>query len=424
VTDCPKSVPLVNEMFSSQVQQNRLLAGSPLRHRSFALSTAAILLVLLGFAIVTFSFVLSDMRPDAAGVFLGSLVAASFFSLVPLAILWWLDRRERESPWLFTLAFLWGGLIATALALPINLAILANISQWVAENPSVRENLGPQAALLLGAPIAGPLVEEITKGIGVLLLFFLLRAEFDNMRDGFIYGAVVGTGFNWLEAPMYVAQGYAQFGDAPWELQLGARFALFGLAGHALYSGLFGAFVGLARQTRHWLVRYGAPLIGLLLAMAAHAANNLLPLAATLVQAAEGKTPPAEPVAPPEMSLLQAWVSVSLLDLIVFFPFVALMLILLWRSGRWELDVIRDELADESADTVTPEEFESIRREGLFQTRRIDAMERKRSSTLVNAQHELAFRKRRVRDDAGDPESDPLVLGWREEIHRLRTEWA
>jgi len=112
------------------------------------------------------------------------------------------------------------------------------------------------------------------------------------------------------------------------------------------------------------------------------------------------------------------------MDLIVFFPFVALMLILLWRSGRWELGVIRDELADESVDTVTPEEFESIRREGLFQARRIDSIERKRSSTLVNAQHELVFRKRRVLDDAGDPETDSLVLGWREEIRRLRTEWT
>jgi hypothetical protein len=46
-------------MFSSQVQQNRLLVGSPLRHRSFALSTAAIILVLLAFAILTFSFVLA-----------------------------------------------------------------------------------------------------------------------------------------------------------------------------------------------------------------------------------------------------------------------------------------------------------------------------------------------------------------------------
>jgi hypothetical protein len=38
----------------------------------------------------------------------------------------------------------------------------------------------------------------------------------------------------------------------------------------------------------------------------------------------------------------------------------------------------------------------------------------------VNAQHELAFRKRRVRDAGGDPERDALVAGWRAEIGRLR----
>jgi hypothetical protein len=38
----------------------------------------------------------------------------------------------------------------------------------------------------------------------------------------------------------------------------------------------------------------------------------------------------------------------------------------------------------------------------------------------VNAQHELAFRKRRVRDEGNDPEDDRLAAGWREEIRRLR----
>jgi protease PrsW len=42
---------------------------------------------------------------------------------------------------------------------------------------------------MIGAPIAGPRVEEITRGLGVLLLFFPLRSEYDNMRDGFICGA-------------------------------------------------------------------------------------------------------------------------------------------------------------------------------------------------------------------------------------------
>ncbi|MEI7868405.1 MAG: PrsW family intramembrane metalloprotease [Candidatus Methylumidiphilus sp.] len=410
-------------------QNKRLIVGSPLRHRNIALALSAGLLALLGFAVVMLSALLSGMRPDAAKVFLFSLAAASVCSVVPLLILWWLDRRERESPWLFLFAFLWGGLIATSLALPINHAILADVGQWVAKNPWIRAQLGQNAAHLLGAPIAGPLVEEITKGIGVLLLFFLLRAEFDNMRDGFIYGAVVGIGFNWMETPLYVAQAYAQFGDAPWELQLGARFALFGLAGHAMFSGLFGAFVGLARQTRHWVVRLGAPVLGLLLAMLAHAIGNLLPLIVTLIEASTGKPQPTSPEPPQEYGLLEAWASASLLDLVVFLPFVALMLFLLWRSGLWESEVIRDELAGEIPDWVTPEEYDAILCQGVFQTRRVhraDQLDQLWSDKLVNAQHELAFRKRRVRDDAGDPESDQLILIWRDEIRRLRTQrdWA
>lgn len=43
-----------------------------------------------------------------------------------------------------------------------------------------------------------------------------------------------------------------------------------------------------------------------------------------------------------------------------------------------------------------------------------------RSAALVNAQHELAFRKRRARDEGHDPESDLIAAGWREQIRRLR----
>jgi hypothetical protein len=42
--------------------------------------------------------VLGDMRPDAVGVFLGSLVSASFLSLVPLAILWCRPPKGKLRP--------------------------------------------------------------------------------------------------------------------------------------------------------------------------------------------------------------------------------------------------------------------------------------------------------------------------------------
>src|SRR5262249_61957272 len=108
---------------------------------------------------------------------------------------------------------------------------------------------GPDAAMLLAAPIAAPIVEEIAKAIGVLVIFRLLRAEFHNVRDGIVYGALVGVGFNWFEAALYVAQGYAEAGAPPYGLQLGSRYALLRLGGHAPSTALFRALLGIAMHT-------------------------------------------------------------------------------------------------------------------------------------------------------------------------------
>ena len=240
-------------------------------------------------------------------MFFGALFASSLLALVPLRILWYLDRREREQPWLFAAAFFWGGLIATGLALPFNTAFAVAVDAWVMQHPMVKEILGPDAAQIISAPISAPIVEELTKAIGVLALFWLLRAEFDNMRDGIVYGALVGLGFNWFEAPIYVAQGYAETGVAPWGLQLGWRYALFGLGGHALFTALFGASLGLALQTRRRWLRMLAPIGGLVLAIAAHAVNNVLPLFFALAAAAAGEPPPQEDPTAPGLGFFQAF---------------------------------------------------------------------------------------------------------------------
>lgn len=400
----------------------RLLMGSPLRRPAVAFSFSAALLLLLAFAALTVCLLLDGLRAEGASVFLRSLLAASFLSCVPVGIIWWLDRRERESPWLYAVAFLWGGLIATSAALPLNQAILAAIERWVAQHQEIKDLLGHDAVRMIGAPIAGPLVEEVTKGAGIVILFLFLRAEYNNMRDGFIYGALIGAGFNWFEAPLYVAQGFVQFGDAPWQFQLGARFALFGLAGHALFSGLFGLFLGLAGQTRSKVVRYVAPCLGLLIAIAAHLVYNVMPLVVAIVQSRQGEAPPSEPTPPPDIGLLESWLTMSAVDLVILAPFFLLMMWLLWRSGKWEVGVIREELASEAAPTVTSTERAAIEQGGIFQTRRIVGPDRKVATAIVNAQHELAFRKRHVRDQLADPETDPLVIGWREDILALRAE--
>ena len=397
-----------------------LLFGSPLRRPAVAKLVIACLSLLLLIAVAMSLLTLIGMGRAGTEVFVRALAATSALSVVPVAVLWYLDRRERESPWLFAIAFLWGGVIAAWVSMPLNTLIILHVDQWIGQNPGVKEMLGSEASMMIGAPLAAPLVEETMKALGIFLLFFMLRAEFDNMRDGFIYGALVGAGFNWVEAALYIGQGYVQFGDAPWGMQLGARFALFGLAGHALFSGLFGALLGLARQTSSLWLRLLAPLAGLLLAIAAHALNNVLPLLFALVQGADGKPPPQHAKPPPAVGFVEAWLSASVLDLIVFLPFVALLAFLLYRSGRWERDVIRAELATEAPDCVTADEQRQIEGDGVFRTRRVDATDRRLSAGLVRLQNELAFRKRAVRVRGGDPESDPLVARRRDEILRLR----
>jgi RsiW-degrading membrane proteinase PrsW (M82 family) len=394
--------------------------ASPLRRPRVARWAAfGIGALLLGAALIICAVVLG-LGSAATRVFLTALALSSALSILPLAILWYLDRRERESPWLFAAAFLWGGLIATAFALPANTAVIMAIAGWLEHNATIRDMLGPEAALMIGAPLAAPIVEETLKGLGVVLLFWLVRGEFDNLRDGFIYGALVGAGFNWFESALYVQQNFAQFGTAPYGFQLGMRYAWLGLAGHAMFSGIFGASLGLARMGRRNWLRSLAPVAGYLLAVFGHAWNNVLPLLMALVAAQAGEAPPTEAQAPPELGLGEAMISASVSNLVIFLPFALLLAWIIRRSGRWERSVIREELAGEIGRSVTPAEFVAIERDATFRTRRIDARDRKASAALVNAQNELAFRKRRLRDRGFDPEEDPVVARRRAEIEALR----
>ena len=177
--------------------------------------------------------------------------------------------------------------------------------------------------MLLAAPISAPIAEEIAKALGVLLLFWLLRAEFDNMRDGIVYGALVG-------ARLQLVRGGALCGarampSTAWRrmaLQLGARYALFGLGGHAMFTAMFGAFLGFAIQTQRRWLRILAPLAGLTLAIAAHMLNNV-----AAARRSVGRAPPPASRRHsmnrfPTSGFLETFVSGSLLQLVIFLPFL------------------------------------------------------------------------------------------------------
>ncbi len=398
----------------------RLTFGSPLRNPRTARAVTLLLAVILLIAIaVNFLYVRHLAQANVVRTFLLAMPITALLSLVPIAVVWWLDRAERESPWLYLAAVLWGMLIATALAIPANQGILGAVARWLKLNPEVADYFGKNAVLIIGAPIAGPLVEEITKGIGIVLLFWLLRDEFDNMRDGFVYGALVGIGFNMFEAPSYIANGLAQYGFAPWGIQLGGRFALFGLAGHALFSGLFGAGLGLARQSSTQWVRFLAPIGGLLLAIAAHAVNNALGLVVIAITRSMGQSiPDSDPTS--DYPFIPIWVASTIKSIIIFLPFLVLLFLALKRSGEWEREIIRSELRDEAPEVVSPDDHKRISALKAFGARKAAGVPIWASARVVNAQNEIAFRKHRLKRAGVDPESDPLIAGWRAEVRALR----
>ena len=394
--------------------------ASPLRRPRVARALTWALGILLAFAALIICAVVAGLGSAATGVFVRALALSSAMSLIPILVLRYLDRRERESPYAFAAAFLWGGLIATTVALPLNTAAIMAVAQWLEQFPQLGEMLGPDAAMMIGAPLSAPIVEETTKGIGIVLLFWLLRGEFDNVRDGFIYGALIGVGFNWFESALYVQQNFVEFGTAPYGFQIGMRFAWLGLAGHALFSGIFGAALGAARATSKLWLRVLAPAGGFTLAVLGHAWNNSLPLFMALAAAQAGEAAPTEVLAPPTYTLWHAMITASLTNLVVFLPFALLLVFILYRSGKAERRVIVEELADEVGQSVTAGELAAIEADDTFHTRRIDPRHAQVSAALVNSQNELAFRKRRLKDRGFDPGLDSLLEQRRAQISALR----
>jgi RsiW-degrading membrane proteinase PrsW (M82 family) len=178
-------------------------------------------------------------------------------------ILWWFDRYEKEPLGLLIASFLWGALPAIIFSLIVELVLDVPISRFVE----------PVTASLIGAAVVAPVAEEVFKGAALLLLLVFFRKEIDSPLDGIIYGGLVGFGFAAVENVFYFAGVFFESGlDGLASLAVFRAFA-FGL-NHALFTGLTGLGLALARTVPNWWVKISAPLAGLLVGMVAHAVHN------------------------------------------------------------------------------------------------------------------------------------------------------
>ena len=172
--------------------------------------------------------------------------------LIPFAIvlptLNWLDRVEPEPRASRVHAVLWGATVSAVCAIVVNSIVALT--------------LGEVAAAVVSAPV----VEEATKGLGVL--WAVRRNDVDGVMDGIVYAGWVALGFALVE-------NFSYFANAGADGSLLAVFVLRGLFtpfAHPLFTAWTGLAVGLAvaRGKNPWTWS----LWGLALAMASHAAWN------------------------------------------------------------------------------------------------------------------------------------------------------
>jgi protease PrsW len=193
-------------------------------------------------------------------------VLFALYAIPFLLVLREVDYLEREPLALRLVAFGWGGVVATA---------LANVGDDAAQG-ILAKLLSPGFADRWAAAIAGPANEETLKALGVIVIVLLARRHVNSTVDGFVYGALVGLGFQLVEDFVYAinAEVLAANGDqiAPVVAVFVVRGFLGGLWSHTLFTSLTGAGIGYAvvRTGRPWRVRIGVAALAFLGACLLH----------------------------------------------------------------------------------------------------------------------------------------------------------
>lgn len=195
-----------------------------------------------------------------------NVLAALSISLIPALgislLVSFIDRYERE-PWFLRLAaFLWGAVIAIPSALLIEL----NVERALLSMPGQNDLLN---SLFKG--LNAGITEETVKGLGLLLLFLVLRDEFDNVTDGIVYGALIGAGFAMVENFVY----FSLFSKEYLVFLIVGRVML-GWLCHSTFTVCFGAALGYVRHTRVRWRQILIPLFGYMCAVGLHSAFDFI----------------------------------------------------------------------------------------------------------------------------------------------------
>jgi RsiW-degrading membrane proteinase PrsW (M82 family) len=239
------------------------------------------------------------------------------------------DRYEPEPFWLLSVAFFWGAVVSTLTALVFN---------EVGEG-AIRASLGAGQAALVDASTASfvaPLVEESSKGFGMLVLWVISALwvrEIDGALDGAIYGGVIGLGFTLTEDVLYISSAGAQHGSQGFFQTFLIRTVMAGLS-HASFTAMTGLGVGIAAESTSGLTKLLSPIGGWCAAVGLHFVHNYL------------------------VTFLFDDGSGLILKLLLFWTFDALFFLVILTLAIRDRSIVLKGLVDEAGRSLHPKELE------------------------------------------------------------------
>jgi RsiW-degrading membrane proteinase PrsW (M82 family) len=197
------------------------------------------------------------------------LLVSVLFGFVPMflfaAILYWIDRYEKEPRKLLLGSFVWGAVISAGFAFIVNTVLGMGI--YLATGSEIFSDIA-------AAALVAPPVEETIKGLAVLLVFWTFRSEFDSTLDGIIYAGITALGFAATENVYYIYNyGYLESNYSGLLRLAFVRVILVGWQ-HPFYTAFIGIGLAGARLNRSMAMKLLLPIIGWSLAVGAQAVST------------------------------------------------------------------------------------------------------------------------------------------------------
>jgi RsiW-degrading membrane proteinase PrsW (M82 family) len=196
---------------------------------------------------------------------LASFLLAFIPALVYAGIIFWMDRYEKEPKRLIFGSFIWGAVVAAGAAYLLNSLFGVGV-YLITGDEAITE--------VATSSLSAPLVEEVLKGLSVLIVFLFFRHELDSILDGIVYAAITALGFAATENVLYLYQyGYQEEGWSGLWMVFFMRVILNAWS-HASYTAFTGIGLAVARFSKGSVVRLLAPLAGLAIAIFVHFFHN------------------------------------------------------------------------------------------------------------------------------------------------------